>query len=72
MTRYGSGVYSIVNRHHNTPIEYNLDNQRYIIGGDMIITAVVNDILTVNTNLDVYKIANKKDSIIGNVGLYTG
>ena len=68
MTRYSSGVYSIINR-NSASIDYTLDNQNYEIPRNTILTICVENIMliTPSANILVSKIANNEKSVIGNV-----
>lgn len=69
MNRYSSGVYTILNR-NGYEIEYTLDNQNYRQPQDSLLTIYVSNILLVDSaygaTVFVSKIANSKESVIGN------
>jgi len=69
MTRYPPGVYTILNR-GGIPdqLEYYLDNQRYTVMGDSMVTVVAHIKLNIPTTGDiplVTKIANHPNQIKG-------
>lgn len=73
MTRHGPGVYSVLNPYgKDTTYEYTVDNMRYDLMGDTIVTINVYNWATFSLNLYVSKIANHPDQITGNSGYHAG
>jgi hypothetical protein len=75
--RYSPGIYTIINR--NTPtgstLEYFLDNMRYELFGDTMVTIRVHDNLVFDAYNPSYnfitKIGTLEDSIVGNTSMFT-
>lgn len=74
--RYSPGIYTIVNRYDydQYPWPYILDNQRYIINGDSMLTIAVFDNLVFTPDgsmIAINKIANNPCQIVGNNSMYS-
>lgn len=74
--RFSPGVYTLVNRYDydQYPWPYYLDNQRYILNGDSMLTVAVYDNLIFTPDgsmISIDKIANNPQSIVGNVSMFS-
>lgn len=65
MKKYSPGVYQIINDNGGTRA-YLLDNQRYTLEGTtMGVLVVYDNLIDINGDIKVHKIANNYDQVIG-------